>query len=92
MPHLKSAKKRLRQSKTRRARNRAVLSDVRTQIKRVLRAVKDQKVAEAKDELKIAQKKLDKCGARHYLHPNTAKRLKSRLAHRVQVLETSAKS
>jgi small subunit ribosomal protein S20 len=86
MPHITSAKKRLRQSKVRRVRNRAVLADLRTSIKKLLKAIKSSDKAGAVENLKIVHGKLDKCGIRRYLHPNTAQRYKSRLAKRVQKL------
>ena len=47
MPHIDSAKKRLRQSVKRRLQNRSTLSDLRTQMKKVLKAIKDGNAAEA---------------------------------------------
>lgn len=83
MPHTESAKKRLRQGKKRRLQNRAVKSDLRTSIKKLLKSIKEGDAAKAGVDLKECFKKLDKCGARRYLHPNTANRYKSRLAKRV---------
>lgn len=90
MPHIKSAKKRHRQSVVRRARNRAVLSDLKTQIKKLLKAIKEKNVEQAVEQLKLTHKKLDKCGVRRYLHPNTANRYKARLAKRVSALSAPA--
>ena len=89
MPHTESAKKRLRQSKVRRVRNRAVKSDLRSSIKKLLKAIKDGDATKAADELKVCFGKLDKCAVRRYLHPNTAHRYKSRLALRVKKLSES---
>lgn len=83
MPHTDSAKKRLRQNEKRRAQNRAVKSDLRTHMKKLLKAVKEQDAAGAESQFRIVQKKLDKCAMRRYLHPNTAYRYKSRLARRI---------
>lgn len=83
MPHTETARKSLRQSIVRRVHNRAVIAELRTEIKKLLKAVKDGAVDAAKAQLSIVYKKLDKCGARRYLHPNTAYRYKSRLAKRV---------
>jgi small subunit ribosomal protein S20 len=90
MPHIESAKRRLRQNRKRRIQNRAVLSDLRTQIKKVLQAVKSGNADAAKVELSQAYKRLDKCALRRYLHPNTAYRYKSRLARRVNGLKPAA--
>lgn len=91
MAHTTSAKKRHRQSVKRRAQNRAVRSDLRTHIKKLLKAVKDNDAEKAKDCFRVVQAKLDKCAMRRYLHPNTAYRYKSRLAKRMAVF-AAAKS
>ncbi|MGL4463315.1 MAG: 30S ribosomal protein S20 [Planctomycetia bacterium] len=90
MPHTKSAKKSLRRDNIRRLRNRAVNSELRTQLKKVLKACKDGQGEVAKTELKTAFKLLDKCGHRRYVHPNTANRMKSRLAKRVAAVPPAA--
>lgn len=89
MPHTKSAKKRLRQSEERRIRNRSVLRDLRTHIKKLLLAVKEQDQAQADAMLRLVYRKLDKAATRRYLHPNTAHRTKSRLTKRVQAMGTA---
>lgn len=89
MPHTESAKKRLRKSQTRRERNRMVRGDLRTEIKKLLKLVKENKAADAKASLSTVYKKLDKAAARGYLHPNTAHRYKSRLTVRVNRLAAS---
>jgi small subunit ribosomal protein S20 len=90
MPHTKSAKKRQKQNLERRLRNRAVISDLRTNVKKLLRAVKDGNADEAKSQLSVVYKKLDKCAMRRYLHPNTAYRYKSRLTKKVNGMQTAA--
>lgn len=90
MPHIESAKRRLRQNRKHRLQNRAVLSELRTQVKKVLQAVKSGDAESAKLELALAYKRLDKCAMRRYLHPNTAYRYKSRLARRVNALAPPA--
>ena len=67
MPNTASAKKRLRQNTVRRDRNRAIKSTVRTQIKKVLTAVKDGNVEQAEQEYRKAAKGLDRAGARRVL-------------------------
>lgn len=86
MPHTKSAKKRHRQSLLRRAQNRTVRADLRTEVKKLLKSIKDGKLEEAKAGLNVVYKKLDKCAARRYIHPNAACRHKSRLTARVNAL------
>ena len=79
--HTKSAKKHLRQSLERRAKNRAVKSDIKTQIRKVRTAVAAGDLAQAEAELRIAATKLDRAGAKRVIHPNAAARKKSRLSH-----------
>lgn len=90
MPHLKSAKKRHRQSEAANRRNRSVKSDLRTQMKKFLVAVKEGQLDQAAVELQLCYKKLDKCGVRRYLHPNTAHRYKGRLAARLNAAKQKA--
>ena len=78
MANIKSQKKRNRQNITRRQRNKAVTSDLRTSIRKVREAAA---AGEPTDELfKAAQKRIDTAAAKGVIHPNTAARKKSRLA------------
>lgn len=79
MPNTLGAKKRLRQSFVRRARNRAVKSEMRTQMKKVVTAVKESDIEKAETEYRLAAKKLDQAGAKNVIHKNAAARYKSRL-------------
>ncbi|MEA1902543.1 MAG: 30S ribosomal protein S20 [Actinomycetota bacterium] len=78
MANIKSQKKRNRQNETRRGRNKSVMSDLKTSIKKVEAAAA---AGEPTDELyKDAQKKIDVATQKGVLHANTAARKKSRLA------------
>ena len=81
MPTTSSAKKRHRQSLERRAKNRAVKSALKTQIKKVRAAVEAGDAAKAADEFRLVAKKLDRAGTKRVIHPNVASRTKSRLSH-----------
>ena len=83
MPHLDSAKKRLRQSSARNERNRATIKDLRTQVKKALKAFKAGDKAAATTDYNEACSRLDKCAARGYIHKNAAARTKGRLAIRL---------
>ena len=89
MPNTKSAKKRLRQSLERRARNRAVKSSLKTQIKKVHTAVEGGDQAASADEFRGAAKRLDQAAAKGVIHKNKAARLKSRLAKRLKASTAS---
>ena len=79
MPNTASAKKRLRQTQTRRLRNRSIKSAVRTQMKKVRQAVASGDLDKAQTEFRLAAQKLDRAGAANILHRNTTSRYKSRL-------------
>lgn len=89
MPTTKSAAKRLRQSLVRKAQNRAMRSAVKTQVKKVRAAVKDGDFAKAEVEFKAASTKLDRAGAKRYIHPNAASRTKSRLSHLIKTAKAA---
>ena len=80
MPHTPSAKKRLKQSLRRKASNRSVKAELRTEIKQVRSAVAAGKLDEAKQEMVTAQTKLDRAATRGVIHKNKAARVKSRLS------------
>jgi small subunit ribosomal protein S20 len=80
MPHTRSAKKQLRKIEKRRARNRAAMKALKTQIKRVLAASHGDSLEELRKEFTLASKKLDQAASKRVVHPNMAARKKSQLA------------
>ncbi|MEM9412968.1 MAG: 30S ribosomal protein S20 [Planctomycetota bacterium] len=84
MPNNKSTEKRLRQTKVRQARNKAIKSAVKTEVKKVLTAVDAGDVAGAEEQFKVAAKKLDQAGAKNIIHRNAAARKKSRLQNAIK--------
>jgi len=83
MPNIKSAKKRLRQNAKRRANNRARMSALRTQVKKMEEAVAKGDRETAVAMLSSTSKVLDQATARGLIKKNTASRRKSRLAMKV---------
>ena len=81
MPRTKSAKKAMRQAKSRTARNRGQRSALRTAVKKVRSAGDAKATATAYQE---AEKLLDRSGRKGLIHPNTAARQKSRLSRLVK--------
>lgn len=79
MPNTPSAIKRLRQNETRRTINRASRSNMRTQLRRVREAVQAGELDRAREEFRLAAKKLDRAAAKNLIHKNAAARSKSRL-------------
>jgi small subunit ribosomal protein S20 len=85
--HSLSAKKRIRQNLKRRSINRARKSQVKTQIKRFEAAVENGDAAAAREQFRVAAKKLDKTAAGSTMHKRTAARKKSRLAAQLNSLK-----
>ena len=77
MAHSRTAKKNIRKSRKRRSANKATMSAMRTDIKRVLQAESPEAAAAG---LARAQKLVDKAAKRNQIHPNKAARIKSSLA------------
>ena len=88
MPNIESAKKRMRQNKTRRARNKWRKERVRTQVRSFLEAVRSKQVDTAEEEFRKTCSILDKVSSTSTMHKNTAARKKSRLAARLKTLRT----
>ncbi len=81
MANIKSQMKRNRQNLTRHARNKAVQSEIKTRVKKVITAVE---AGEPADELyREAQQKIDVAVAKGVLKRGTAARKKSRLAQKL---------
>lgn len=80
MPITTSAKKALRQSKKRYLANQKTKEELRTVIKNFRKLMQNRKLKEAKTQLQLVFKKLDKAAKINLLKKNTASRLKSRLS------------
>lgn len=81
MPKIKSAKKAMRQAKTRTIRNRTQRSALRTALKRVRTA---DSAAAAQQAYATAARLLDRAARKGLIHANNASRHKSRLAKYVR--------
>jgi small subunit ribosomal protein S20 len=88
--HSLSAKKRIRQNATRRARNRAHKRLIKADVRKVDEAVQAGDSQQATEALKAAIKRIDKVAAKGTLHRNTASRKISRLQKRVNALTAKA--
>ena len=80
MPRIKSAQKRMRQSRARTAVNRTQRSALRTALKKVRTATGDAAAKAYADAVTL----LDRAGRKRIIHPNAAARQKSRLAKLVE--------
>ena len=80
MPILKNAKKALRQSVRRAARNKTILDEIASLRRHFKVAMKEKKVDEAKKLALAIGTKMDKSVSKKILKQNTVARLKSRMA------------
>lgn len=84
MPNIQSAKKRLRQSIERRARNRAAKSTLKTHMKKLNASVASKEFEVARTQFSSLCKLLDQTAAKGIIHPNKASRTKSRISHAIR--------
>lgn len=100
MANHKSALKRIRNSARKRARNRIVISRIRTEVRNAREAIggtsggknaETKTLGEAKTATVQAVRSLDSAVSKGVLHKNNAARRKSRLMKRLAALESSAK-
>ena len=91
MANIKSQIKRNRQTVKRRARNRAVRSEINTRTAGAEAAALSGD-EDAAEKLRIAVKRIDTAAAKGILHPNTASRRKSRLTRRVARISAGEES
>jgi small subunit ribosomal protein S20 len=89
MANHKSAQKRIRQTAKRTAINRARKSRVRTFLKRVELAIAAGDPETARSALRVAQPELHRAITKRVLHKNTVARKLSRLATRINELQTA---
>ena len=92
MAHSLSAKKRIRQSIKRRARNRARKELIKDQTKSYLSALATHDVGKAQTELNKTVSRLDKVASKHTIHKNTASRRRSRLTLRLNAMKAAGKA
>lgn len=83
MANIKSAQKRILVAERNHERNVAFKTSIKTQVKKVLEAVKAGLVDDAKENLKKAYSLYDKAVSKGILHKNNAARKKSRLTKKV---------
>jgi small subunit ribosomal protein S20 len=81
-----SAKKRIRQTEKRTARNRHIRSTVRTSVRSVRKALESKDSAAAKAALVVAVKRIDMAVSKGIFHARTGSRYVSRLSAQVAAL------
>jgi small subunit ribosomal protein S20 len=90
--HSLSAKKRIRQNETHRARNRARKELIKNQIKGFTAALATGKADEAEKALRTTVSRLDKVAVKGTIHKNAASRKRSRLTKRLNALRAGGKA
>ena len=83
MANIKSQIKRNRQNEKRRARNRAVRSEINTRSRAAIDAAEHGDDT-AEESLRLAVQRIDKAAAKGVIHKNTAARRKSRLIREIK--------
>ena len=83
MANLQSAKKRIKQNERNRVRNRARKAIIKTETRRLIDAIHEGELQQARDLFVRVTKTLDQVAAKGTLHRNTAARRKSRLARQL---------
>ncbi len=83
MAHTLSAKKNLRKSAKRHLYNKSTKSAIRTQVKKLLRAIESGNAEAMQVELKVTVKRLYRAAARKVIHKNLAARKASQLTRKV---------
>ena len=82
MPNIKSAKKRVKVIATKTMQNRAINSQLKTEIKKANAAI-DGNAVDKEAAVRVAIKKIDQAAAKGILPKNTAARRKSTLAKKL---------
>ena len=82
MPNIKSAKKRVKVIATKTAQNKAMKSALKTYVKKAYVAI-DTNADNKAEAVRLAVKKIDQAVAKGLMHKNTAARVKSSLAKRL---------
>jgi small subunit ribosomal protein S20 len=89
MANTASARKRIRQTKVRTARNVARKSRMRTFVKKVETAILSGDKAAANDALRVAQPEMQRASGKGVVHSNTVARKLSRLSARIKALASA---
>ncbi len=87
MPNMKNAEKKVRVIAKKKESNNEFAASMRTAIKNVEKAVKNNDKTKASENLKIAIKRIDKAVSKGVIHKNKSARNKSRLTKKVNEME-----
>lgn len=87
MPNIKSQEKRDRQNLKRRAKNRLLKTRIKTDQRKLIEAVNNKNIEEAKNNLNVLFKHLDKAVKKGAVHKNFSSNKKSRAARLVNSIK-----
>ena len=91
MPIKHAALKQIRKDRKRRQRNQALRSELKTLTKRFLTLLKERKLDEASQLVRVVTQRYDRAASARVVHPNTAARYKSRLMQRLNQASSMSK-
>lgn len=86
MANIKSAKKRISVIETKTAINRQRKSQIKTYLKKLNAAIDNGNMEEAKEILKLVEKKLSRAAAKGTIHKNAASRKVSQLTKKINTV------
>lgn len=89
MAHSLSAKKRVRQTEKRRARNRARKEQIKTTVKSFMASLAAHDVPKAEAALREVASTLDRVASKNTIHKNAASRKRSRLTRRLNAMKAA---
>ncbi len=92
MPHSVSARKRVRQNEKHRLANKASMSRLRTETKKLAQSIEGGDLGKAETQLRLVTKLLDKASKSSVLHKNNAARQKANLQLRLNAAKAAPKS
>ena len=87
MPNIKSAKKRVSVTATKKLQNQMVRSQMLTAVKKFNAAISENNLELAKELMPIASSKIDTAAKKNVIHKNAANRKKSQIARTLSQLE-----
>jgi small subunit ribosomal protein S20 len=87
MPNTPSAKKRLKQSIVRRAKNRSTKTAIRNLTRKIRESVAAKDVAQSEEAFGTLVKKIDRASSKKVIHANAAARTKSRLSKAIKAIK-----